>query len=453
MPVKSKSDPSVPTTCPRCQNLLRSNERYCYNCGLELREDAGAIEAYLSNILPTRVDTILKVRLSEQKLVEVETAELLAERAMKWMKTIGYFVGIPLLAASVVLSFFGYKTYSDFEKASEKAALFTKRIDEEAAKFGPAQQRIAALDKSVQEATQKVKEQLAQIDAGQKQLQSQVKSLEDRLAFTPSKELSPELQASMQRQLSDYIQYLESVGFTGLEGKINICIYSKEDAETCKLTPEQASFPNAFLMGDTMFVYAGFAAIPSVVLHEYTHHALRQANTARTAFIEQEEGLADYFAASHLGDPVIGEGAAKIIGLSGPTVQSYIRSLDNSLSYGELGDDDYDKGKIWGGALWRCRSELGPDAMDKIALDAWKRLKASNVRRREEFGRVLIESEARSARAVCHIDCCTASTRQKCDHLQLMAPFSSHVFGQKQNRPTCGCLPHSASLVRARQSR
>jgi hypothetical protein len=393
MPVKSKSDPTTPPACPRCQNPRRANERFCYNCGLELREDAGEIEAYLSKILPTRVDAILKARLSEQKLVEVETAELLAERAMKWMKTIGYFVGIPLLAASVVLSFFGYKTYSDFEKASEKAAQFAKRIEEETARFEPAQQKIAALDKSVQEATQKVREQLAQIDASQKQLQGQVKSLEDRLAFTPSKDLSPELQSALQKQLSNYIKYLEKIGFFGLETKINICLFSEQDFKNCNISAKTAKTPNAFYDGTNMFVHVKLSNMPSVILHEYTHHALRQSRTMRDSFSEIDEALADYFASSYLDDPIIGEGFGKLSEVSHDDGQSYIRNLDNVLKYVEQPDDANSRGNVWGGVMWACRSELGQSVMDEIALKAWRSLTVAG-REPNDFGKALIDLEA-----------------------------------------------------------
>ena len=393
MPVKSKSDPLVPTTCPRCQNPRRTNERFCYNCGLELREDAGAIEAYLSNILPTRVDAILKERLSEQKLVEVETAELLAERAMKWMKTIGYFVGIPLLAASVVLSFFGYKTYSDFEKASEKAAQFAKSIDDEKVKFEPAQQKIAELDKSVQVATQKVKEQLAQIDASQKQLQSQVKSLEDRLAFTPSKDLSPELQKTLQKQLIAYINYLELIGFVGLETKINICLFSEKNYKICNVPSNAATTPNAFYDGTNMSVHVKLSTIPSVIFHEYTHHALRLSSKFGVFYSEIDEALADYFAASYLNDPKIGEGYFKFGGVSSSGAQSYLRNLDNTLKYDEKSDDRLANANVWSGVMWKCRSGLGQSVMDEVAAKAWRGL-AADSRRPKDFGQALISFEA-----------------------------------------------------------
>jgi hypothetical protein len=63
--------------------------------------------------LPARIDAALRDRLREQKLVEVETAELLAERAMKWLKTLAFFLGIPILLVIAIFSFFGIKAWSD----------------------------------------------------------------------------------------------------------------------------------------------------------------------------------------------------------------------------------------------------------------------------------------------------------------------------------------------------
>jgi predicted amidophosphoribosyltransferase len=77
--------------CTRCGTDVDRMDRFCRKCGLALRAEAGAIEAYLAQILPGRGDAALKDRFKEQKSVEVETAELLAERAMKWLRAFGFF--------------------------------------------------------------------------------------------------------------------------------------------------------------------------------------------------------------------------------------------------------------------------------------------------------------------------------------------------------------------------
>jgi hypothetical protein len=109
--------------CPQCHAGCRVDDRFCRNCGTYLREDAQAIDAYLAKVVPERIDAALAARFRDQKIVEVETAEKLAERAMGWLKLAGFFVGIPLLACGAVLSFLGIKTFSDLETACRRELL------------------------------------------------------------------------------------------------------------------------------------------------------------------------------------------------------------------------------------------------------------------------------------------------------------------------------------------
>src|SRR5215470_7897514 len=103
--------------CPQCNTGCAADDRFCRNCGAYLRDDAKAIDAYLAKVVPERIDAALAVRFRAQKIVEVETAEKLAERAMGWLKTAGFLVGIPILVCGAALSFLGIKTYSDLESA------------------------------------------------------------------------------------------------------------------------------------------------------------------------------------------------------------------------------------------------------------------------------------------------------------------------------------------------
>jgi hypothetical protein len=120
--------------CSRCGAPMERVDRFCRACGLEVRPDAAAIDNYLAEILPGRVDAALGKRVKEQKIVEVETAELLADRAIKWLRTLGFFLGIPAAAFLALITFVGLKTYSDIERVADRAAELEKQL------VGPQQQ-------------------------------------------------------------------------------------------------------------------------------------------------------------------------------------------------------------------------------------------------------------------------------------------------------------------------
>jgi hypothetical protein len=47
---------------------------------MEVASEDAKTEAYLAQILPTRVDALLEKRFKDQKLIEVETTELIAQK-------------------------------------------------------------------------------------------------------------------------------------------------------------------------------------------------------------------------------------------------------------------------------------------------------------------------------------------------------------------------------------
>src|SRR5262249_54868221 len=105
--------------CPRCHQLIDLTDRYCRGCGLKLPQDANEVGAYVEALLPKKIDEALASRFKDQKVVEIETSEQIADRAMKWMKLAGFFLGVPLALIAGLISFLGYKTYADIEKLEQ----------------------------------------------------------------------------------------------------------------------------------------------------------------------------------------------------------------------------------------------------------------------------------------------------------------------------------------------
>jgi hypothetical protein len=357
--------------CPRCQAPSAAADRFCRSCGLELRNDSEAIEAYLAKVLPERIDGALKTRFKEQKVIEIETAEKLAERAMGWLKTLAYLIGIPALVFGTILSFLGIKTYSDFDKASQKAETFQTTVTTAEKQFGGIQGRVKALDESLKGLETNFGAQVAQLERQQKTLQAQVKGIEDRLRFCPNKGLSPELLNSLEAQLRGFIKYLETVGFQNLDDQVTVCVYSKDDP-----IPQIAdnNSPDTFYQPfDRMIlVHRDLMSDPVIALRQYAQYALiKLAPKMRYEVMEEadaiESGLADYLPASSLGNPKFGDMLGPLLKLKTP----YVRNLDNDLKYGEVGSEREKLGEVWGGVFWRCRAQLKGEVLDPILVKAW----------------------------------------------------------------------------------
>ena len=74
---------STQSACIRCLAPMEPSDRYCRNCGMEAASEEAKTETYLAQILPDRVDALLEKRFKEQKIIEIETTELISEKAIK----------------------------------------------------------------------------------------------------------------------------------------------------------------------------------------------------------------------------------------------------------------------------------------------------------------------------------------------------------------------------------
>jgi hypothetical protein len=90
------------------------------------------LERLVDERLTERVRLVLKENFADQKALEIETSELIAERAVKWAKTFGYFVGIPVAVAAFIvtlgagiLGVIGLRTWSDIGAAQKELTVAT----------------------------------------------------------------------------------------------------------------------------------------------------------------------------------------------------------------------------------------------------------------------------------------------------------------------------------------
>jgi hypothetical protein len=175
------------------------------------------------------------------------------------------------------------------------------------------------------------------------------------------------LKEKLQDGLARFIAYLIGIGFQGLDDRVSVHIFSKEEPLQDRFADRSENI-NAFYVGKVLYIHRAMADDLSVALREYSHHALGRGRQDAVFDTDVENGLADYFSASFLESPLIGGNLRGLFGLPTP----FIRNLDNSLRYPAVSDEPHSRGAVWAGALWACRQATDRASVDRVAFEAWK---------------------------------------------------------------------------------
>jgi F0F1-type ATP synthase membrane subunit b/b' len=96
--------------CPHCNAASPEGKKFCSDCGSTLDPEAVRFEARINEA----VEETLSTRFKEQKFIELETSQAIAERLHAWAKLFGFWVGLPIALLLVILSVLGIEKYSDF---------------------------------------------------------------------------------------------------------------------------------------------------------------------------------------------------------------------------------------------------------------------------------------------------------------------------------------------------
>jgi hypothetical protein len=218
-----------------------------------------------------------------------------------------------------------------------------------------ARKEAAVVEKPLAEKEEQARQAAAKAQVGD--LQARLNAIKSGLKFCPSGVASAEDKKKIQDVLSNFIVWLQAIGFRRLDQNVSVCIYSKDSSIPIVKEALKQGTPTSFYAGDALFIDETFRADMSVPVHVYSHHALFNAVTAVDPDgLEIEHALADYLSASFLQSPIVGA-------LRGQT-------LNNASAY--LGSMDVqERGLVWGGALWTCR-EKAQKQMDQLVLPAWE---------------------------------------------------------------------------------
>jgi hypothetical protein len=343
------------------------------------------LAAPVSADLDARVAEVLTARIKDAKVVEIETAQAIAERLFGWAKTAAIATGVPLALLAVVLGVLGVSNWSDFKSSIAEGK---KEVEVQFATARQTAKEILTQGTALQAQYADLKKQFGDVST----LASDVRGLSDKverleqIRFEQSSALLPELQVALEQQIKDYRAYLQSLGY-------------RPPATELKIFVDPQYSDNAYYDGKKVVVAANVATMPDVIYREYTHRMLAETNQeARDAydlkFRAISSGLADYFPCSYIGEPKFGAKFVETLGDKLPAEfreRGYLRNLANNRlfvadSAGPTEQEEHAAGEVWGGVFWDLRAILGCKAnsgkcvtADKIVLASWTALKLDPV--------------------------------------------------------------------------
>jgi hypothetical protein len=161
----------------------------------------------------------------------------------------------------------------------------------------------------------------------------------------PASNLRIQVAEKSQETVGQFITYMKSIGFLDLDDNVTVYLYSKESPLPGDLR-DQSDVVNAFYRDNALYLHWEISNNMTAVLGGYTHYVLLKTagENLRIRNTGVENGLADYFPASFLGSPLIGEGLGGRFHL--PT--SCIRKLDNDLIYTAVSNKPLARGRSLG---------------------------------------------------------------------------------------------------------
>ena len=167
-------------------------------------------------------------------------------------------------------------------------------------------------------------------------------------------------------------QYFLDLGFRGF--KVNNPYGKVNSGQLAANVHTGTNFDNAYYSPSTGQIYLGDGSYPGnpngfrdlakevdVVSHEFTHAVIDEYHPGMfgSEGLALHEGYSDYFAASLTNDSAVGEYI-----VAAPEGAGVLRNCDNNLNYAGAPTEPHARGRVWAGACWDLRKELGQEVAD-----------------------------------------------------------------------------------------
>jgi Zn-dependent metalloprotease len=171
-------------------------------------------------------------------------------------------------------------------------------------------------------------------------------------------------------------QYFLDLGFRGF--KVNNAYGKANNGQLAAIVHIGTNYDNAYYSSVTGQIYFGDGSYPGnvnglndlakevdVVAHEFTHALIDEYRPGMFGKdgAALHEGYSDYFAASLTNDPQVGEYV-----VPAPEAAGVIRNCDNNFRYPDAPTSPHARGRVWGGACWDLRKELGQEVSDFLVF-------------------------------------------------------------------------------------
>ena len=343
--------------CQSCHAINPEGKRYCSDCG-----------ALLAPSLKQEIDAVLKERLRDQKVVEVELMEGIVNRLTGWAKTLAYLIGLPLVALGSALGFLGVKTYVDFSTLSKQASSRVAEFEQATARQDEELKKRAQTLRAGFADIEKQLEQTKALSSRVETLANEVRQIREKVDFEKSSSLTPSLRKDLGSAIDQFQAYIENVGYASKEGLVKV-----------RIDPAYKSNTMYDPSRHTITLASNIASDRHSLLYTYVMHVLNVTRPELTMSGGPHagaiaSGLGDYYSASFLDDPKISPVLARETGMKEP----YIRNIDNQRRFDDAAQataELHARGETWGGAFWEIRSLLGQSAADKLLFRAWSQWK------------------------------------------------------------------------------
>ena len=296
-----------------------------------------------------QLEEILAKKFKDQKVVELETASLIADRLMSWAKLFAAAIAVPLALILGFLTVIGISKYTDFTKMIDDAESKLKAsVSQATTDADTLAKNVAALTKQQQQTDQRVQT-----------LSSEVSTIKENLGFAPGAGVSNETQSRLEREFPLFQQYLIQLGYSPGNQKINVVV--KQDLFGT----------SGYYSDNTIFLAPATQNDPEIMYREYLHHVLySKTNLAKVGpqCSAIESGLADYLVSSYIKRPDPYKTSGFKLDLAAET-----RFTDAKT----LGEDRYSVGAAWASAFWQLRQIGGQQPADRAILQAWFEVSAT----------------------------------------------------------------------------
>jgi hypothetical protein len=326
--------------------------------------------------LDARITTIVSAKLKDSKVVEIETAQAIADRLLNWSKSFALAVGIPLTLGTFLLGVFGYQKYSDFTSTisfAEQKAL--DQINKAAARPGDEfEGRATKLRQGYEQLESQLRE-TETLPAKVQDLSNRLQHLEGIEIGGPTK-ISELAKSALLANLEKYRVYMRLIGYQIPATKLNIKFDPEVTSNSYYTKVENSIVLDPRLVGD-----------PEAMYHAYTHHVLNEVSPKAwdvpiSTVAALLEALSDYLPCSYEGVSQFGVKFVQTFAKDLPSDMvklGYLRNLQSTSKIDSKTETESHKaGEAWAAALWEIRATLGcsPDVAqceraDEILLAAW----------------------------------------------------------------------------------